>query len=387
MSELSILYLNSSGGWGGMEMHPLEVAQEVAGRGSTVLFALKKGATAELHSRGRGFAPVPLRASWYLDPASLTVLRRMADAFRINVIHIHAPRDAWRGLVLSSRLRRRPVLVFSRHLGSPAGKRKDDFLHRLLAGRLDAMVAVSGYIRDNILESYPIERSKVKVIPYGLGPAVRGSAEGGREVRRLLQVPADKPLIGMVAQVTPDKRQDLLVSAAARVRKVFPECTFVLAGAPLDPAYELELRKLISSQGLAGNVHLTGFWKDVPSLMQALNLLVLPSKAEAFGLVLLEAMANARAILGSRSGAIPEVVKHGENGLLFEPGSAESLAEALLEMLRDPDKQRQMGAAGEKMFDRSYRLEREAASLEELYRTLIRVGQGQAPMGAGSDGS
>ena len=190
----------------------------------------------------------------------------------------------------------------------------------------------------------------------------------------------------MVAQITPDKRQDLVVAAAARVRKVFPDCTFILAGAPLDSGYELELKKLITSLGLAGHVHLTGFWEDVPSLMQALNVLVLPSRAEAFGLVLLEAMANARAVVGSRSGAIPEVVKHGENGLLFEPGNAESLAEALLELLRDPDKQRQMGAVGERMFDKSYRLEREAFCLEELYRSLLRVDHGHSPMGAGSTG-
>jgi glycosyltransferase involved in cell wall biosynthesis len=375
-----ILYLNTSTGWGGMEMHPLEVARALAQRGSPILFGLRKGSRAEEHSRGLGFERAALRFPWYLDPASLAALRRRAESFGVNVIHIHASRDAWRALVLARMLRTRPVLVFSRHLGSPAGRKKDDPLHRVLVRRLDAMVAVSEYLRQNILETYPIEASRVRVIPYGLGPAVRGSESAARQARRRLEVPEGNLLVGLVAQITPDKCQDLLVVAAARVLDQIPGCTFVLAGAPVDAAYAAEIRARIVSGGLAGRVLLTGFWDDVPGLMRALDVLVLPSKAEAFGLVLLEAMANGRPIVGSNSGAVPEIVRHGENGLVFEPGDAGSLARALLELLRDPDRRQAMGRRGEELFSEKYLLDREAADTEELYRTLLRQQSRRAPV-------
>jgi len=93
---------------------------------------------------------------------------------------------------------------------------------------------------------------------------------------------------------------------------------------------------MIETLGLEKQIIMPGFLGDIPSLMLALDLFVLPSNNEAFGIVLLEAMANNRAIVGSNSGAIPEIVRHGENGLLFAPGDSDSLAEAILRLIRSP---------------------------------------------------
>jgi len=370
-SDLRVLFLNTSTGWGGMEMHPLDLAQELARRGNLLLFGLRSGSRMAQSARGRGLARLALGFRWYLDSATLCELRRAVRSFRINVIHVHASRDAWRAILLANLPGNRTALVFSRHLASPAGSRKDDPLHRFLARRVDAMVAVSGYMRGTILDTYPVDPAKVRVIPYGLGAGCRGAPESGAEVRRGLGVPEGSLLVGLLAQITPDKRQDLLLEAAARVVKEEPRCVFVLAGAPVHPVYEREVRDRVASLGLAANVRLTGFWKDVPSLMQALDILVLPSRAEAFGLVLLEAMANAKPVVGSNSGAIPEVVRQGENGLLFAPGDAGALAGALLGLLGDPEKRRRMGLQGERLFHERYSLEREAAGTEALYRELL----------------
>ncbi len=371
MSELRILYINTSAGWGGMEMHPLMVADELALRGNPLLFAVRRGTPTGRQSKGRRFAPLALPFRWYLDPGSFPVLQRVVRSFRINVVHVHASRDAWRAILLAGILRRNRVFVFSRHMGSPAGRRRTDPLHRLLVQRLDAMVAISGYIQRNILQTYPVHASRVKVIPYGLGPNVRGSPEGASRVRRKLNLQDNGLLVGLVAQVSPDKRQDLLIQAAARVVRSVPGCRFLLAGAPVHGPYAARVREMISSMGLEDHIHLAGFWKDIPSLMQALDILVIPSKAEAFGLVLLEAMANAKPIVGSNSGAVPEIVQHGRNGLLFSPGDEKELAAAITELLQDPDKRAEMGSTGEEMFQERFTLEREASETLDLYRSLL----------------
>jgi len=370
-SDLRILYLNTSSGWGGMEMHPLDVAQALARRGSTVLLGMRGGSRMARSAMGRGLAPLALRFRWYLDAATLGALRRTARSFGINVIHVHSSRDAWRGLVLAGLVSRRAVLVFSRHLASPAGTRKDDPLHRLLARRVDAMVAVSEYIRGNILDTYPIDPGRVRVVPYGLGPGCCGRPEAGALLRRELGVSGESLLVGLVGQITPDKRQDLLLEAAARVVKQNPGCVFVLAGAEVHSAYAGVLQQRLGELGLAGHVRLTGFREDVPSLMQALDVLVVPSRAEAFGLVVLEAMANGKPVVGSDSGAIPEIVKPGETGLLFESGCAESLAAAVLELAGDPQRRREMGRRAEESFQEHYRMDREVTATEALYRELL----------------
>jgi glycosyltransferase involved in cell wall biosynthesis len=257
-------------------------------------------------------------------------------------------------------------------MGSPTKWPKTDPLHRLLTRRLDAMVAISDYIRKNCFRLYRISEGKVRLLYYGLGSEVVGQPEKGREIREKLGVQPEELLVGMVAQISRDKRQDLLLQAAGRVLAEFPETKFVFAGAPTNQEYEDKLRATAEQSGLAGRVLFTGFWEDIPSLMQALDIAVLPSRGEAFGLVMIEAMANGRVFVGSRSGAIPEVVEHGRNGLLFEPGDPEDLARALIELLRDPTKRSRMGTEARKTFEERFTLDREIQETEELYRSLIR---------------
>jgi glycosyltransferase involved in cell wall biosynthesis len=233
------------------------------------------------------------------------------------------------------------------------------------------MVANSHYIRGNILETYPIEPSKIQVIHYGLGAEVEGSPARAEEVRRKLGVQPNALIVGMVASLSEGKRQDLLIQAAKRISAFHPECRFLIVGIPGQVEYAKRIRRMIETMGVEKQVFMTGFLDDIPSLMQAIDLLVLPSNNEAFGIVLLEAMANSRAIVGSDSGAIPEIVHHGENGLLFTPGDSESLAQALLQMIRSPDERARMGEQGRRAFHERFRLDREVEDTEELYRSLL----------------
>jgi glycosyltransferase involved in cell wall biosynthesis len=233
------------------------------------------------------------------------------------------------------------------------------------------MVANSHYIRENTLETYPIEPSKVKVIHYGLGDEALGNQARAEEIRRELVGSRDTVLVGMVASLSEGKRQDLFVRAAKQVSGLHPECRFLIVGMPGQVAYANKIREMIVSLGLEGQVIMTGFWEDIPSLMRALDVLVLPSNNEAFGIVLLEAMANSRAIVGSDSGAIPEIVRQGENGLLFSPGDAGALAMAILQLIRSPEERVEMGEKGRRLFYEKFYLDREVADTEELYRSLL----------------
>ncbi len=371
MAEMRILFINSSWGWGGMEMHPLVVADGLSRRGHPLLFAMRSNTATCKHAGGTGFGRVALPFRWYLDPRSYLPLRRMTKAMGINVIHVHASRDTWRGMLLAGILRKSAVLLYTKHSGTPPLSKKTDPLHRLLVRRLDAMVANSHYIRQNTQEIYPIDPSKVRVIHYGLGEEALGSPGRAGEIRRRLGLTPDNVVVGMVASLSEGKRQDLLIRAAKRVAEIHPASRFLIVGRPGQVEYAKQIRQMIETLGLEKQVIMTGFLGDVPSLMLALDLLVLPSNNEAFGIVLLEAMANGTAIVGSRSGAIPEIVRHEENGLLFAPGEADALAEALLRMFRSEEERREMGEQGRRIFQERFRLDRELDETEQLYHSLL----------------
>jgi glycosyltransferase involved in cell wall biosynthesis len=371
MPDMRILFINSSWGWGGMEMHPLVVADGLSRKGHPLLFAMRSDTETDRHARQRPFARVALPFRWYLDPRSYVPLRRLTQSMGINVIHVHASRDTWRAMLLAGVLRASAVLLYTKHSGTPPVSMKMDPLHRLLVRRLDAVVANSHYIRENTLETYPIDPSKVRVIHYGLGEEAVGDPKRAQQIRRRLGIEADDVVVGMVASLSEGKRQDLLILAAKRVSEVRPECRFLIVGVPGQIGYANRIRDMIKTLGLEKQIIMPGFMEDIPSLMLALDLFVLPSNNEAFGIVLLEAMANSRAIVGSRSGAIPEIVRHGETGLLFDTGDPDSLAEAILRLLRSPEERVEMGRQGRKRFEERFRLEREVDDTERLYRSLL----------------
>lgn len=354
-----------------MEMHPLVVAEELSRKGNPLLFAMRSRTPTKEKAIGMRFSRVVLPFRWYLDPRSYFPLKRLTKSMGINMIHVHCSRDTWRAMLLAGVLRKSAALLYTKHSGTPPTIKKRDPLHRLLVRRLDVMVANSHYIRENTLETYPIEPTKVKVIHYGLGREAVGSPARAEQIRRDLGGGDHTLFVGMVASLSEGKRQDLFVQAAKQVCALHPECRFVIVGMPGQVDYADKIREMIKTLGLEQQVIMTGFLDDVPSLMKAMDLLVLPSNNEAFGIVLLEAMANGKAIVGSRSGAIPEIVRHEESGLLFAPGSADALAEAILRLVRSAEERAWMGEQGERIFHESFSLDREVEDTERLYRSLL----------------
>ncbi len=117
-------------------------------------------------------------------------------------------------------------------------------------------------------------------------------------------------------------------------------------------------------------VRLLGFRRDIPALMSACDIFVLPAPAEPFGLVLLEAMAMGKPVIAANAGGPCEIVVHGQTGLLFEPGNPQSLAAAIADLLNNPEKARAMGAAGRQRFEEHFTASRMAAQVAAIYAAV-----------------
>lgn len=243
---------------------------------------------------------------------------------------------------------------------------------RLLAAAATRVVVISSAVGARFRDlKATLVATKMRVIPNGVDLTAFGAGDGAAWRFRLGY--GDEPVIGMVAQLIPWKRQGDLLRAAALLAGEWPSLRFVLAGIDPDPQgrYEAELRRLVEELGLSGRVAFLGFCGDVPGLMAMLDVVALTSENEPFGRVLIEAMAASRPVVATRGGGVGEVVVAEETGLLVPVGDPAALAAALDRLLRDPALARALGRAGRVRAEARFSIAAHASAVEALYDELL----------------
>ena len=137
----------------------------------------------------------------------------------------------------------------------------------------------------------------------------------------------------------------------------------------MEPALP-EMKTQVRLMGISDNVRFAGWRKDIEEILPMFDIFVLPSLNEGMGRVLVEAMAAAVPIVASDTGGIPDVVRHRENGFLVPPGDPEALAEALLQLMRNPDEADRMGHNGRRLAA-GFSVEEMILKIEHLYAELL----------------
>ncbi len=185
-----------------------------------------------------------------------------------------------------------------------------------------------------------------------------------------------KPVIGIVGQLTPRKGQLELIRAFARVVRESPKAALLIVGAPLfnrDHEYEQLLKDTARKLGISERVHLLGARNDVAAVMQALDLLVINSTAEPFGLVALEAMASGTPVLAAACDGLPEIIEHGVDGWLVPPGDEAALVAAILKLSDSPELRARLASAGKKKVAARFLVNRYMTELQSFYESTIAV--------------
>ena len=179
------------------------------------------------------------------------------------------------------------------------------------------------------------------------------------------------PVIGTVCRLDePVKGLAVLLEATARLTRQAdgPGCQLLIVGE--GPADHL-LHELVGKLEMAERVVFAGMRRDIERLLPVLDVFVLPSLSEGFGIAIVEAMAAGRPVVATQVGGIPEVVVHLDTGLLVPPGDADALAAAIEAILRDPNRARALGARGQRRAREKFSIELTVKRHEELYETLV----------------
>ncbi len=244
---------------------------------------------------------------------------------------------------------------------------------RLFGRRLAAVICISEAVRDN-MRRRGADFGNLITIPNGLDPETMRVHTPPAEVRSALGLDPDAVVIGMVGNIKAWKGQEILVQAMDRIRRACPAARCVLVGdtSPADLEYEHAVRQLVSSLGLQQHVIFAGFQRNVTDFLLAFDVVVHASVLpEPFGRVILEAMACRKPVIGSRAGAIPEIIEEGVTGLTFPPGDPQALAEAIADVIRNRERARELGENGYHRLVERFHIARNIEATQRVYETLL----------------
>lgn len=204
----------------------------------------------------------------------------------------------------------------------------------------------------------------------------------GRKIRKEFNIGDDTKLVGIVGRINPVKRHKDFLEAAVKVDESFSNLKFLVVGGTYPgvkkgEGYEKEVRELVKELDLQDKVIFTGFRQDIQDIISALDLLVLPSLREAFGRVLIEALALNTPVVASDTGGIPEIIEDGETGLLVPPKRPDHLADAIVRMLKDEKFAKELASKGARSVKERFSADVITRQEEQLYLEAIHCKKGK----------
>ena len=234
----------------------------------------------------------------------------------------------------------------------------------------DRVVFNSEASRQSMLEVRPGLAARSVVVHNGVS-----APDGSRSsLREEMGVDPERVVIALVGRISSWKGQSLLVQAAEVLHERGISATYWIAGAPVagQEHFQEAIESRLAESAVGGQFSLLGFLEDPWKIWHACDIAVVPStEPEPFGLVAVEAMLAGRPIVGAAHGGLLEIVIDGLTGRLFEPRSADSLADALEELINDPEKRRRMGSEGAARARSEFSEARYVGAIEALYRELL----------------
>ncbi len=366
--KLNILISCGSYSWGGLEMISLETAQKLADEDLNVKILSSKNSILEKESLKHGIETIPVFSKNKNIPASIFKLKKYLNNSEVDVIHTNHSHDLW---VLTPALKMagsKAKLFLTKHMAS--GVKKKDLFHKYLYKRLNAIFAISNYIKQSVKDTCPIEENKIIFLPVGIDiEKFDRNKYDTASIKKELDIPADKLIIGIAGRMTPGKGHEEFLEAAKIINDKFPEkIYFVVIGNASygEENYEAEIKNYSEKLGIH-NLTFTGYTHEPQKLITMLDILAFPSHNESFGRVLLEAMALEIPAAASGNAGVLDIMIDNETGLFFEPKNSTKLADVLIKLIEDKDLRNKFALNGRKRAEEVFSFDIMTKKLIEFY--------------------
>ena len=359
-SNRLVLHTEASLGFGGQEIRIVAEARWLLDHGWRALLAGQPGSHFLEEAQRQRVPTVAVRMRRPLDVPALLALRRLMVDRDVALVHTHSSTDSWLG-GLAARACRRPV-VRSRHVTIAIPRR------RALVYRLADRIISSGEAAARVVAGSGVPAARIVAIPPGVDTGRFHHGVSGAGVRAELGL-GEAPVVGLVANIRGSKGHGVFLDAARQVGAREPAALFLIVG---DGIGFDDVRRRVDELGLGGVVRMTGFRRDIPEVMAALDVLVLPSiRSEAASQVIPQALAVGTPVVATDVGGSGEIVRDGETGRLVPANDAAALARAVLDCLADRAGARSMARRGQALVQARHSLDAAMTRTTAVYRELL----------------
>lgn len=366
-SFMKILYSCLSKSWGGMEMLTITSIKQLRKRNIEVTLLCSSESRIHTEANSLGIIIHPLNSKNLKLPLNILKLRGILRNSNFNIVHTHASNDLWL-LVPSLKLSKKNIPLFlTKHVGSYIIKK--DNLHKIIYRRVTKVFAISKVISENLIETCPLDESKVTLLHNGIDvEKFKTNIELIKSGRLKQEVSEDEILIGMMGRFSPGKGHEEFLQTAKELNKKHDNLKFIIIGEASrgEDKYAKKIKKSAITNNIK-NIIFTGYLSDVRETLSAMDIFIFPSHAEAFGLALAEAMAMELPTVCSDSDGVLDIAVDGETSFLFENKNASDLTKKMELLINSKEKRISFGKNGRERIVNNFNLETQTDKVIEIY--------------------
>lgn len=369
---MKVLKTCLSKSWGGLEMYTLQTVEQL----------LKSGIDAELlcfpdskifkEATRRNIKTHISEFSGYFHPFEIKKIAGLIKQNKYDIIHSGASKDLWLIVPALKISYSKTPLLLSKHMGSYIVKK--DFMHKWIYNRVNYALAISNVIAKNLVDTTPLPKEKVLLLHNGIDTSVFDPAKiDSLKVRDEFGISKDDLLIGMMARFSPGKGHEEFLYAAKVMNEKYNSLRFMIVGEPSkgEDEYFKSIKKHAFENDPHNKIIFTGFRKDTPEVLAAMDIFVFPSHAEAFGIALVEAMSMGKPTICSNSDGVLDIAVDEITSYLFEKQNKESLSQKLDLLIQSPQLRKNFGEEGRNRAMQMFDIEVFTKKLIDIYRRVI----------------
>jgi glycosyltransferase involved in cell wall biosynthesis len=368
-----LAFVCSSTSWGGLEMNVLRFSQWLkSDQYSTTLWCVDGSPLAEYATRA-GIQPFAIkRHRKYADLGAAVRLAKRLDAARIDIVWIRDTRDMSLMYWVKRFSKRRLMLVYQQAMQLGVSKR--DFIHTQRFSAIDLWISPLQFLREQVLTHTRFPAGRIQVIPLAVDLSKFSDLPSRQVARKLLKLPESGVLIGTIGRIDPLKGQLTLIRAFARKKNSDDQLHLLIMGDSTrgeGDQYLHDLHAECTKLNITQHVTFLPHQGNVEIAFAALDIFVMASLGETFGMVTIEALASGCCVIGTNTSGTPELLGNGRHGLLFSPNNDLELAECLEQVLSNPSERILIAERGQAHARATFAIDRVRAELYKVLEEMI----------------
>ncbi len=363
---MNILFLSTHFNTGGISSYLSTLSRGLVKKGHQAWIATSGGNLVEsLNALGVEHITLNIRTKSELDYRiyfSLLPLKGIIQKNKIDVIHAQ------------TRVTQVMATCLSKLTGKPFVSTCHGFFQPRLSRRIfpcwgQKVIAISEAVSEHLRKDFGVDSKKVVLIRNGIDlenfPLVSFQT---KEIKRRAFGLTDEPIVGIIARLSSVKGHDVLIEAMKKVVAEFPKAKLLVVG---EGSLEKKFKSMVEAFKLSENVCFYPVVNQSLEMLSLFDVFVMPSRQEGLGLSVMEAQAAGLPVVASKVGGLPTLIDDGVTGLLVPPENPDVLAEAILLLLRNKDKAREMGERARSFIQKEFSAERMVEETIKVYREMV----------------